>query len=46
MHVVEFQLLHDIEIEVGEVVDGIEPVRRIAFAEARMFRRDHVDIFR
>ena len=35
-----------IEIEVGEVGDVIEPVRRVGCAEARMLRRDHVEVLR
>ncbi len=38
MDAVEIELLEEVEIEVGEVVDGIEPVRRIAVVEARMLR--------
>ena len=39
---VEIELIEEVEIEVGEVVDGIEPVRRVGLAEARMLRHDHV----
>ena len=44
--VLEFQLVEQVEIEIGEVVDVIEPVRRVGFAKARMFRRDDVELLR
>ena len=46
MRVLDFELIEDVEIEIGEVVNGIEPVRRIALAEPGMFRRDDVVFLR
>ena len=46
VHVLELQLVEHVEIEIGEVVDVIEPVRRVGLAKARMFRRDDVEFFR
>ena len=40
--VVEIELVEQVEIEVGEVGDGVEPVRRVGGAEARMLGHDHV----
>ena len=40
--VVEIELIEEIEIEVGEVGDVVEPVRRVGGAEARMLGHDHV----
>ena len=38
MDAVEIELVEEVEIEVGEVGDGVEPVRRVGGAEARMLR--------
>ena len=46
VHVLELQLVEHVEIEIGEVVDVIEPVRRVGLAKARMFRRDDVEFLR
>src|SRR5262249_22803660 len=42
----EAELIEKIEIEVGEIADGIEPRRRIGGAEARMLGNDDVELFR
>jgi hypothetical protein len=39
--VVETELIDEVEIEIGEVVDGIEFWRLLGAAEARMARSDH-----
>ncbi len=39
-HVLEPQLVHQVEIEIGEVVDRGEVLRLLGAAEARMGRRD------
>jgi hypothetical protein len=36
------ELLHEIEIEEGEVADRVEPFRRVGSAETRMLGHDHV----
>src|SRR5262249_48175907 len=43
---VEIERREEVEIEIGEVVDGVEPVGRVRLPEARMLRRDHVELFR
>ena len=35
-----------IEIEVSEIADIVDPVRRLAMAEARMIGRDHGEVLR
>ena len=40
--VLEVELIEEVEIEVGEIGDGVEPVRRVGGAEARMLGHDHV----
>ncbi len=42
----ETRAIHQLEIEVGDIVDAVEPVRQRGFAEARMRRRDHAAILR
>ncbi len=37
----ERQLIDEVEIEIGEVVDAVEPARRLRAAEAGMGRRQH-----
>ena len=37
----KLQPVHQLEIDVGDVVDAVEPVGQRRFAEARMRRRDH-----
>src|SRR5262249_6005605 len=39
--VLEVELVEQIEIEIGEVVDGGERLRLLGVAKARMARRDH-----
>src|SRR5262249_53376298 len=39
--VLEVELVQEIEIEIGEVVDGRERLRLLGTAEPRMARRDH-----
>ncbi len=46
VHAVELQLFEQVEIEIGKVVNRIEPIRRVGFAEAGMFRRDNVEFLR
>ena len=40
------QAVHQLEIDVGDVVDAVEPVRQRRLAEARMRRRDHAPLLR
>src|SRR5262249_54337288 len=42
----EGEPVEEVEIEIGKVVDGIEPVGRVGLAEARMFRNDDVEFLR
>ena len=39
---VQIELVEEVEIEVGEVGNVVEPVRRVGGAEARMLGHDHV----
>ena len=39
--VLEVELIDEVEIEIGEVVDGGESPRLLGIAEARMARRNH-----
>ena len=40
-HVAEIALVHEVEIEIGEIVDGVEAARHLRAAKARMDRHDH-----
>ena len=42
----QIELFEKIEIEVGEVGDIVQPVRRVGGAEARMLGSDDVELFR
>ncbi len=42
----EVELVEEVEIEVGQIADGIEPWRRVGGAEARMLGSDDVELFR
>jgi len=46
MNATQIVLLEKIEIEIGEISDVVEPLRRIGCAEARVFRNDDVELFR
>src|SRR5262245_18386318 len=45
MDAAQVELIEKIEIEVGEIADGIEPCRHVRLAKAGMFRRDDVELF-
>src|SRR5262249_56042387 len=45
MDAAQVELIEKIEIEVGEIADGIEPCRHVRLAKAGMLRRDDVEFF-
>src|SRR5215469_8110929 len=46
MYAFESKRLHEIEIEIGQVADVIEPRRHLGFAKSRMFRHENFEIAR
>src|SRR6266852_5543556 len=43
MDTVEIERCEEVEVEIGEVMDSVEPIWGIGFAEARMLRSDHLE---
>jgi hypothetical protein len=46
MHPLELQRLQEIEIEIGEIVDAIEPGRVVRLAKTGMLRGEHREALR
>jgi hypothetical protein len=45
MDAAQVELIEKIEIEVGEIADGIEPCRHVRLAKAGMLRHNDVEFF-
>src|SRR5262245_58855715 len=46
MHAPQVERFEEIEIEIRQIGDGVEPCRRVGFAEPGMLGHDHVELLR